>query len=192
MAFIIGEIRAFAFGSLGSIEGENTYPAMRAQGWLECDGSSLPKAGFPALFRAIGYNWGSEDKPNSFKIPDLRGYFARGWDHGAGRDPNAAQREGIHLADAPNDFVGATGDTVGSVQRDELARHMHQYDAARPFGAGAGDHDRAKSGGRAATTSGTGGDETRPKNAYVMYCIYTGRKIPAGAKLTYLPAEESE
>jgi microcystin-dependent protein len=44
--------------------------------------------------QVIGHNWGSEDKSNTFKLPDLRGLFLRGWNHASDRDPDTAGRVG--------------------------------------------------------------------------------------------------
>lgn len=39
-------------------------------GWLDCDGSSVARADYPALFDAIGYTWGGSGA--NFNLPDLR------------------------------------------------------------------------------------------------------------------------
>ena len=72
-------------------------------GWLECDGSSVLRATYPNLFAAIGTTYGSADGTH-FSLPDARGYFARAWDHGAGRD---------------------SGRTLGSTQTDLVKAHNH-------------------------------------------------------------------
>lgn len=54
-------------------------------GYLECDGSVLNKNTYTDLFDVIGYTWGGAG--NNFNLPDLRGEFLRGWDHGRGVDP---------------------------------------------------------------------------------------------------------
>lgn len=46
-------------------------------GWLECDGSSLLRASYPALFSAIGTTWGSTDGTH-FNIPNLQRYTTIG------------------------------------------------------------------------------------------------------------------
>lgn len=46
-------------------------------GWLECNGQST--TGYPALTAVVGLN-----------VPDLRGEFIRGWDHGRGIDASRA------------------------------------------------------------------------------------------------------
>lgn len=46
-------------------------------GWLKCDGSSLLRSDYPALFTAIGTTWGSVDGTH-FTLPNSSGLFARG------------------------------------------------------------------------------------------------------------------
>jgi microcystin-dependent protein len=60
----------------------NTAPA----GYLECDGSAVSRTTYSALFTRIGTTYGTGDGSTTFNLPDLRGRFLRGWDHGAGRD----------------------------------------------------------------------------------------------------------
>lgn len=65
-AFTAGVIELFA----GSIP-----PA----GWMVCDGATLLRASYPELFAAIGTTYGS-DGVTTFKLPDLRGRAAVGFD----------------------------------------------------------------------------------------------------------------
>jgi len=169
--------------------GGSTPPA----GWLRCDGAVVSRGAFPALFAAIGTNWGAGDGSTTFNLPDLRGRFARGVDRGTGRDPGAGGR----TASADG---GSTGDTVGSVQGSQLRSHNHlvtdpghAHDQvvstftgvcttpAIPFA------DLVADGGITActyphgvttlsnstgvTTQDAGGAETRPVNVYVEYII---------------------
>ncbi|MGH2508542.1 MAG: phage tail protein [Ktedonobacteraceae bacterium] len=76
-------------------------------GWLLCDGQSYPVSEYPDLYQRIKNNFGGD--ANTFYVPDLRGRFVRGTDHGRGQDPDAAQRHAIFPG-------GKTGDAVGSVQ----------------------------------------------------------------------------
>lgn len=78
-------------------------------GWAECDGREVKREDNKELFAAIATKWGSGDGTTTFNIPDLRGRFLRGWDHGAGLDPDAAARTEIKPG-------GAVGDSVGSAQ----------------------------------------------------------------------------
>lgn len=51
-------------------------------GWLNCDGTSYPTSTYPALFAAIGYQWGGSGA--NFSVPDLRGRTTIGVGHGPG------------------------------------------------------------------------------------------------------------
>lgn len=55
-------------------------------GFLPCDGRSLSNVTYSALFSVIGYSYGGSS--GSFKLPDLRGEFIRGFDAGRGVDAN--------------------------------------------------------------------------------------------------------
>lgn len=48
-------------------------------GWLPCDGSAILRATYPALFTAIGVTWGAGNGSTTFNVPDMRGYYTRGF-----------------------------------------------------------------------------------------------------------------
>ena len=134
------------------------------KGSIVADGSSELRTAYPALFAAIGTAWGTADGTH-FNRPDLRGAFMRGRDNGLGRDPNSGSRTAINSG-------GATGDAVGSYQADMYASHSH---GVPTYNAGVGD---AVLGGFSGSpigyvpnTQASGGSETRPKNAYVLFCV---------------------
>lgn len=98
------------------------------------------------------------DKPS---LPDFRGLFLRGVDHGRGKDPDAEARTALH--------GGAQGDEVGSVQEDAFKEHRHAYIR---FPQGRGNTASGKYWGDGTDqTASTGGNETRPKNIYVNFII---------------------
>lgn len=80
-------------------------------GTLECDGSLKNISDYPRLFNVIKANYGG-DGINTFRVPDYRGTFPRGWDHGRGLDPNASTRT--------NRGDGTTGDHVGTNEADAV------------------------------------------------------------------------
>jgi phage-related tail fiber protein len=118
-----------------------------------------------------------------FNLPDLRGRFVRGWDHGAGHDPEAGTRTSTATG-------GNTGDAVGTQQGDELQSHTHGVndpghlhslghralpigtgglaDYWGPFGDNSGTTLTATTG---VTIQASGGAETRPLNIAVNYII---------------------
>lgn len=60
--------------------GASTPPA----GYLECNGQQYNISTYENLYTAIGTTYGGS--PGFFNVPDLRGYFVRGWDNGRNTD----------------------------------------------------------------------------------------------------------
>ncbi|WJK11104.1 phage tail-collar fiber domain-containing protein [Pseudomonas fluorescens] len=144
-------------------------------GYLELDGSVQSIATYPDLAAYLGttYNKGNEGAGN-FRLPESRGEFLRGWDHGRGVD---------------------AGRTIGTAQAEEFKAHNHRYfdgtaatvdpaggwqagminGAAASISAGAFlsgvDSGIAMQMVNAQNTVNTGGAETRPRNLAVMWCI---------------------
>ena len=86
----------------------NYAGAAAPTGYLECDGSAISRTTYAGLFTAISTMYGVGDGSTTFNLPDLRGLFIRGFNNGAGTDPDAAIRA------ARGD--GTTGDNVGTYQ----------------------------------------------------------------------------
>ena len=120
---------------------------------LECNGATISRETYPELFTAIGTTYGEGDGSTTFKIPDLRGEFIRGWDHSRGVDIDR---------------------TFGSWQEDLFKIHDHTLTA---FGADASNTATYVSHGGTInfelteSTSSVGGVETRPRNVAMMFCI---------------------
>lgn len=131
-------------------------------GFLECNGASLLRADYPGLFAVIGTVHGTADGTH-FNLPDLRGKFPRGYDHGAGNDPDAASRT------APTG--GASADNVGSKQADGFKAHTHQAYAQGQLDTVAGGATLIYDLSSLAATGSTGGNETRPINIALMFVI---------------------
>ncbi|CDH26640.1 phage tail protein [Xenorhabdus bovienii] len=115
------------------------------EGWLICNGDSFNKTRYPKL--ALAYPSG--------KLPDLRGEFIRGWDHGRNVD---------------------SGREILSLQSDLIGRHSHQITpysankAAGPYETHA-TPDTVGGGGGPLVSGITGGDETRPRNIAFNYIV---------------------
>lgn len=77
-------------------------------GWLECDGSTVTSAAYPDL---VEYLAGAS--ATSAALPDYRGEFLRGWDHGRGLD---------------------SGRALNSLQGHQLKSHTHTATAAAAGG----------------------------------------------------------
>jgi len=55
--------------------GVSTAPS----GWLKANGAAISRTTYSALFAVIGTTFGTGDGSTTFNVPDMRGYFARGW-----------------------------------------------------------------------------------------------------------------
>lgn len=55
-------------------------------GYLELAGQAISRTTYSALFALFGTTYGDGDGSTTFNLPDLRGEFVRGWDHGRGID----------------------------------------------------------------------------------------------------------
>ncbi len=134
-------------------------------GWLECNGAAVSRTTYENLFGAISTMYGVGDGSTTFNLPDLRGYFLRGWDHGAGNDPDASYRT--------DRGDGTTGDYVGTRQEDAFQAHTHTYAEACFENRENGSHSSAKMDGDGETESAGESTETRPKNINTLYIIKT-------------------
>lgn len=142
--------------------------ATAPSGWLVCDGTAVSRTTYASLFAVISTIYGSGDGSTTFNLPDYRGEFLRGVDDGATNDPDASSRT--------DRGDGTTGDVVGTKQADEFKSHTHPPPTADAFldasGATAFGGTGANLGSQAATGA-SGGNETRPRNVSVLYCIKT-------------------
>ncbi|MGJ0288988.1 phage tail protein [Aliarcobacter cryaerophilus] len=71
--------------SIGSIETFAGVAAKIPEGYLLCNGQEVSRATYKDLFDVIGTTYGSTSG-TTFKVPDLRGEFIRGFDGGRGVD----------------------------------------------------------------------------------------------------------
>lgn len=138
--------------SIGSIflHGSQIVP----DGYLKCDGAAVSRTTYVDLFNTLGTIYGSGNGTTTFNVPDMRGYFARGWDDGRGIDGGRA---------------------IGTLQDDEIKAHHHNlktqtqrisiHDISQELlGTSASASDKG-------LMSDAGGSETRPKNIALPYYI---------------------
>tara|TARA_Y100001938_G_scaffold121066_1_gene168352 strand:+ start:704 stop:1804 length:1101 start_codon:yes stop_codon:yes gene_type:complete len=182
----VGDI-LHAFLPVGMISpfGITTVPA----GWLYCNGATLGNAAsgatnasddYEALYDLIKTLWGNSggtfSAGNTINLPNLQAAFLRGIDANTG-----------HQMANGNNFSGPT--SVGSFENDSFQGHRHEYKITTDNASVSPAHinvDKANSGlngtaiinGRVfdPITDGSNGtprtgDETRPFNAGVKYCI---------------------
>jgi microcystin-dependent protein len=141
-----------------SAYGGNTAPT----GWLLCDGTAVSQTTYADLFAVIGCNFGCSG--GNFNLPDLHGRFLRGRDGGALRDPDSGTRTAMSIG-------GNTADNVGSVQVDELKSHTHTMMSPTELNGNGVGGNPVWEGNGAGNTGATGGNETRPVNAYVNWIV---------------------
>lgn len=158
-------------------------------GWILGDGSAVSRATYSALFSAMGTIHGTGDGTTTFNLPNYLGRFLRGWANGSTNDPDRASRTAMATG-------GATGDNVGSVQGHAFQTHTHTQNAhshtsaatSAPTSDGSslirgalGPNNWNLSTSSATATNQNAGatgataqastNETRPVNAYVIYCV---------------------
>lgn len=151
-------------------------------GWLACDGSTVSRGAYPALFAAIGTTWGSGDGSTTFGLPDLRGEFVRGADQGRGIDSGRA--------------IGVWQDWATGRPKTTSPAHLNGNGSTGALvdsgynpltGASSVGFVRASNTGQSVTTAGgdavdagsqmdvfnacTGDAETRPRNVAMLFCI---------------------
>lgn len=141
-------------------------------GFLEVDGSVQSAAVYPDLAAYLGTTFNKGDEPAGyFRLPDSRGEFLRGWDHGRGVD---------------------VGRGVGTLQGDDFKSHYHYDPITDETGSslsnivagkvselgwsgidlgGMSSSAASEPGENVFKTSSVGGSETRPRNLAVMWCI---------------------
>lgn len=136
---------AIPAGTVTAFASENT-----PQGWLQCDGSAVSRTTYHKLFDLLGTAFGAGNGTTTFNIPDLRGYFVRGYDDGRGVD---------------------SGRVFGSNQADANLAHTHGVVQVIN---GSGSVQIQTTGGAGAlstATNSSGGAEARPKNVAMNYII---------------------
>ena len=146
-------------------------------GWLSCDGSAVSRTTYASLFSAISTTYGSGDGSTTFTLPDLRGYFVRGY--GTNGDGAASGAFATKVADTYLNHAHTAGVT------DPGHAHSYTYPAATAVRTDAlqtayGQLNTGATTGSNTTgisvtvnTSSTGGTETKPKNIALLYCIKT-------------------
>ncbi|HAP64875.1 MAG TPA: hypothetical protein DCR93_37115 [Cytophagales bacterium] len=152
-AYVQGQVNEWKAQLVGSVSAfaMHTPPP----GWLECNGQAVSREAYPTLFRRIGGIYGVGNGATTFNVPDLRGEFVRGWDHGRGVDG---------------------GRPMGTWQQHQFQSHNHSISTRQDdwnVSGGTGPSYGADNGAYLArySTGHMGGHETRPRNVALLYCI---------------------
>lgn len=142
-------------------------------GWLVCDGSTISRTTYARLFEAIGTTFGAGNGSTTFRLPDLRGEFIRGWDAGRGVD---AGRSFASWQDSDNKIHSHTVNDPGHAHnvnhRANGATTNTQLDDVLKTLPGSATTTTTTS-ATGISLSSTGGSESRPRNVALLYCIRT-------------------
>lgn len=137
-----------------TLTGAVTFFAMSTTpaGWLKANGAAISRTTYATLFAAISTTYGVGDGTTTFNVPDMRGYFARGW---------------------VDDGTIDSGRAFGSTQIDGFKAHAHGTTPYAPGGAAAYIASAYNSffDGASGVSGSTGGTETRPYNVAFLACI---------------------
>lgn len=162
-----GQVEALqaALGSAGMPVGSVIWRAANAApaGFLICNGATVSRATYAALFGVIGTVFGAGDGATSFALPDLRGVFVRGFDAGRGLDPSrlfgSLQQDQANGVSSFQYLFKSGGVVSGNIPEDgtpiDVRTAGHQYDAT-PV---------------SSVRLATSGVETRPKNVALLPLI---------------------
>lgn len=120
----LAQMRA-GFLPIGSViaYGGSTVPA--DGDWLECDGTEIAISSYPDLYAVVGTIFGTPVDPLKFKLPDLRGEFVRGWDHGRDVDEDRALGSWqLYSTQTYHEFKVDTGVVQGQLPGDFHPRNV--------------------------------------------------------------------
>jgi hypothetical protein len=133
-------------------------------GYLEANGQAISRSTYASLWQYLG-SPNTGDGSTTFNLPDLRGEFVRGWDHGRGIDTNREIRSVQysqnleHNHAIPGDDQLTFADGYGGWTAS--SRGTFPYDARSSYGGG----------GTIWNTTTEGGSESRPRNVALMPII---------------------
>ena len=138
-------------------------------GYLPCQGDTVERAVYSALFNVIGTNWGAGDGSTTFHLPDLRDWYLRGC--GTTNTPGTVFQQATAR---PTTAFGGDTNSTGSHSHNVLSNGAHTHTAQN-----AGGHSHSIPGGRqggsggytatdtptSAMNTGTAGDHTHTINS---------------------------
>jgi microcystin-dependent protein len=145
-------------------------------GYLELDGSLQSMVSYPDLATYLGttYNTGGEPA-GYFRLPDYRGEFLRGWDHGrgvdAGRNIGSQQTGSLQTLDSTNVTPTVTGLFNATITPESSARAAFGLDPANPVNFPSVSYSGVTGTAGTLAAEGQNFGVTRPRNLSVMWCI---------------------
>ena len=167
-------------------------------GYLECNGAAVSRTTYSALFAIIGIAYGSGNGSSTFNLPDLRGEFIRGFDHGRNVDAGRGIATSQTGANASHNHSASTTTSTTSSLASNSHNHGIQitHTATSVTAVGNQSDDRmglidfssgsppvryntvnasvsagVNSSSSSSTSIGNQGSEARPRNIAMMYII---------------------
>jgi len=164
------------------------------ENWKVCEGQALSKHDFEELFHVLGNRWDKavpdepedEDADLRFHLPDLRGVFLRGVNGNRADDycdPDVDQANPDIARKRLKPGLAFSLNDAGSYQKCEVQIHSHALELSQSVGRHIpGENDRGPDGSnwgyktKDVGIAKTGGNETRPVNAYVYFIIKVSKR----------------
>lgn len=143
------------------------YGTTAPYGYLPCSGQTISKSVFPDLVNFLN------PTGTSATLPDLRGEFLRGWDNGRGVDPSRAVKTSqgfstnLPMRIQVNPWGFTTTGSPNNIPISIMASDDHTLSGTSEI---AGVFDWT-------------GNETRPRNVTVLYCIKAYGTVVSQASL---------
>lgn len=143
-------------------------------GYLECDGAALSRTTYAALFAVLGTTYGQgagTQASTTFRLPDLRGEFIRGWDHGRGADANRTIGSAQSATRVYRNNSYPDGFQNSMLDGDHLVAADHDG-SIESVNAPSQHSNRSMRGPRQTVAGGKiSGIRVRPRNIAMMYAI---------------------
>lgn len=148
------------------------------EGWLAANGSAVSRTTYARLFSRIGTTYGVGDGVNTFNLPDYRAEFIRGLDSGRGIDAgrvigSAQAQQSVNHSHLLPTTSGTGGDgLMTAVFTDDISAMTYYPSGTNSYNPSPSANTTLRTyTANASAIAGAFGDETRPRNIAVLYCI---------------------
>ena len=148
------------------------------EGWLAANGTAVSRTTYARLFSRIGTTYGAGDGVNTFNLPDYRAEFLRGLDSGRGIDAgraigSAQAQQSVNHSHLLPTTSGTGGDgPMTAVFTDDTSAMTYYPSGTNSYNPSPSANTTLRTyTANASAIAGAFGDETRPRNIAVLYCI---------------------
>jgi len=94
-------------------------------GWLLCNGTTVSRAQYPALFAVLGTTYGSGDGSTTFNLPDMRGRTIAGKDNMGGTAAGRLTSGGSGITATSLGASGGAESTTLTAAQSGMPNHTH-------------------------------------------------------------------